>query len=66
MSLSQQQIEQPELYEMLYQYESDYNFDSTKFTETFRFQPTSYAEGVRRTTQSYRQSGLPSPRSCRS
>ena len=44
-----------ELYEMLYQYEFDYNFDSTKFTETFRFQPTSYAEGVRRTAQSYRQ-----------
>ena len=32
-----------------------YIFDSTKFTETFRFQPTSYAEGVRRTAQSYRQ-----------
>jgi len=44
-----------ELYEMLYQYEFDYNFDSTKFTETFRFQPTSYAEGVRKTAQSYRQ-----------
>src|ERR1700737_640987 len=53
-----------ELYEMLYQYEFDYIFDSTKFTETFSFQPTSYAEGVRRTahaysarktTQSYRQ-----------
>ena len=44
-----------ELYEMLYQYEFDYIFDSTKFTDTFRFQPTSYAEGVRRTAQSYRQ-----------
>jgi nucleoside-diphosphate-sugar epimerase len=44
-----------ELYEMLYQYEFDYIFDSTKFTETFRFQPTSYAEGVRTTAQSYRQ-----------
>src|SRR3979409_2246385 len=44
-----------ELYEMLYQYEFDYIFDSSKFTETFRFQPTSYAEGVLRTTQSYRQ-----------
>ncbi len=44
-----------ELYEMLYQYEFDYIFDSTKFTETFRFQPTSYAEGVRRTAESYRQ-----------
>src|SRR6202163_2279239 len=44
-----------ELYEMLYQYEFDYIFDSTKFTTAFRFQPTSYAEGVRRTAQSYRQ-----------
>src|SRR5258705_12186601 len=25
------------------------------YTETFRFQPTSYAEGVRRTAESYRQ-----------
>ncbi len=40
-----------ELYEMLYQYEFDYVFDSTKFAKAFRFQPTSYAEGVRRTAQ---------------
>ena len=44
-----------ELYEMLYQYEFDYIFDSTKFTTAFRFQPTSYAEGVRRTAQAYQQ-----------
>jgi hypothetical protein len=44
-----------ELYEMLYQYEFDYIFDSTKFTSTFHFQPTSYAEGVRRTAQAYQQ-----------
>jgi nucleoside-diphosphate-sugar epimerase len=44
-----------ESYEMLYQYESEYIFDSTKFTKAFRFQPTSYAEGVRRTAQAYRQ-----------
>src|SRR5438552_4036485 len=44
-----------ELYEMLYQYEFDYIFDSTKFTTAFRFQPTSYADGVRRTTQAYQQ-----------
>ena len=44
-----------ELYEMLYQYEGDYIFDSTKFTKAFRFQPMFYAEGVRRTTQDYRQ-----------
>jgi nucleoside-diphosphate-sugar epimerase len=40
-----------ELYEMLYQYEFDYVFDSTKFTKAFRFQPTPYAEGVRTTAQ---------------
>jgi nucleoside-diphosphate-sugar epimerase len=44
-----------ELYEMLYQYEFNYIFDSTKFTTAFHFQPTSYAEGVRRTAQAYRQ-----------
>jgi nucleoside-diphosphate-sugar epimerase len=44
-----------ELYEMLYQYEFDYVFDSTKFTKAFHFQPTSYAEGVQITTQAYRQ-----------
>ena len=37
------------------QYEFDYIFDSTKFTTAFRFQPTSYAEGVRRTAQAYQQ-----------
>ena len=40
-----------ETYEMLYQYEFDYIFDSTKFTKTFAFQPTSYAKGVRRTAK---------------
>jgi nucleoside-diphosphate-sugar epimerase len=44
-----------ELYEMLYQYEADYVFDSTKFNKAFDFQPTAYVEGVRRTAQSYRQ-----------
>src|ERR1700730_406407 len=44
-----------ELYEMLYQYEFDYIFDSTKFTKAFHFQPTSYAEGVRRTAEAYRR-----------
>ncbi len=42
-----------ELGEMLYQYESDYLFDSTKFNQTFGFQPASYAESVRRTVQAY-------------
>ena len=44
-----------ELYEMLYQYEFDYIFDSTKFTKAFRFQPTPHAEGVSRTAQADRQ-----------
>jgi nucleoside-diphosphate-sugar epimerase len=43
-----------ELYEMLYQYEFDYVFDSTKFTTAFGFEPTSYPEGVRRTAEAYR------------
>src|SRR4030088_348564 len=47
-----------ESYEMLYQYESEYIFDSTKFTKAFRFQPTSYAEGVRRTAQAYQRRSL--------
>ena len=42
-----------ELYEILYQYEFDYIFDSTKFKKAFHFQPTSYAEGVHRTAQVY-------------
>jgi nucleoside-diphosphate-sugar epimerase len=44
-----------ELYEMLYQYEFDYVFDSTKFMKAFDFQPTPYPEGVHRTAQAYRQ-----------
>jgi nucleoside-diphosphate-sugar epimerase len=43
-----------ELYEMLYQYEFDYVFDSTKFMQAFRFQTTSYAEGIRTTAQAHR------------
>ena len=38
-----------ESYEMLYQSDSEYLFDSTKFSTAFSFEPTSYAEGVRRT-----------------
>jgi nucleoside-diphosphate-sugar epimerase len=43
-----------ELYEMLYQYEFDYIFDSTKFTRSFGFQPTTYAEGIHQTALEYR------------
>ena len=36
-----------EMPEMMYQYDSDYFFDSTKFENTFSFRATSYTEGVR-------------------
>lgn len=38
-----------ELYEMLYQYEFEYLFDSTKFEKAFHFKPTSYEEGIKAT-----------------
>jgi len=43
-----------ELYEMLYQYEFDYLFDSSKFESAFHFQPTSYEEGIKATANAYR------------
>jgi nucleoside-diphosphate-sugar epimerase len=45
-----------ESYEMLYQSESEYLFDSTKFAKAFSFEPTSYTEGVVRTASSYKSS----------
>jgi nucleoside-diphosphate-sugar epimerase len=44
-----------ELYEMLYECESDYVFDSTKFMKAFHFQPTPYPEGIHRTAQAYQE-----------
>lgn len=41
-------------YEMLYQNDSEYIFDSTKFSKAFGIEPTSYAEGVRRTALAYK------------
>ena len=38
-----------ELLEMLYQYDRDYVFDSSKFEKYFDFTPTSYEEGIRQT-----------------
>jgi nucleoside-diphosphate-sugar epimerase len=35
-----------ESYEMLYQYDSEYLFDSTKFSTTFRIGPTAYEDGI--------------------
>src|SRR4030081_591894 len=42
-----------ELYEMLYQYEINYIFDSTKFMKAFNFEPSPYSEGVHRSFQGY-------------
>jgi nucleoside-diphosphate-sugar epimerase len=35
-----------EIYEMLYQYQYDYIFDSSKFEKAFDFQPTTYQQGI--------------------
>jgi len=43
-----------ELYEMLYQYEYDYLFDSSKFEKAYNFQPVSYAEGIKATANAYK------------
>ena len=37
-----------ELAEMMYQYDRDYVFDSTKFEKKFSFKPVSYPEGIRK------------------
>jgi hypothetical protein len=39
--------EMRETYEMLYQYDKDYVFNSDKFEQKFSFKPMPYAEGVR-------------------
>ena len=41
-----------EMPEMMYQYDRDYVFDSSKFEKRFGIQPTSYADGVRETVRS--------------
>ena len=43
-----------ESYEMLYQSESDYVFDSSKFARAFLCPPTSYDEGIRQTAAACR------------
>jgi nucleoside-diphosphate-sugar epimerase len=45
-----------ELGEMLYQNESDYVFESSKFEKRFGFTPTPYEEGVRETVRRMRRS----------
>jgi nucleoside-diphosphate-sugar epimerase len=42
-----------ELHEMLYQYEYDYLFDSSKFEKAYHYQPVSYAEGIKATAGAY-------------
>ena len=43
-----------ESYEMLYQYEFDYLFDSSKFEKAYQFQPTPYEEGIQTTAGTYK------------
>jgi nucleoside-diphosphate-sugar epimerase len=40
-----------EMREMMYQYDRDYVFDSSKFEKRFNFKPTTYQDGVRLTVQ---------------
>jgi len=48
-----------EMPEMMYQYDRDYVFDSSKFEKQFNFRPTSYEDGINTIVQAdYRQSGL--------
>jgi nucleoside-diphosphate-sugar epimerase len=41
-----------ETHEMLYQYDSEYVFDSSRFSEAFGVQPTAYREGIMQTAES--------------
>lgn len=41
-----------EMKEMMYQYDRDYFFDSSKFDKRFNFKTTTYQEGVRMTVES--------------
>lgn len=43
-----------ELYEMLYQNEADYLFDSSKFESAYNFHPVSYGEGIKATANAYK------------
>lgn len=46
-----------ESYEMLYQSEAPYLFDSSKFTREFGFPGTPYADGIRGTAASFKREG---------
>ena len=43
-----------ESYEMIYQSKYEYLFDSSKFAKAFKFEPTPYAEGIKRTASAYK------------
>jgi hypothetical protein len=43
-----------ESYEMLYQSNSEYLFDSTKFSKAFKIEPTSYVDGIEHTALAYK------------
>ena len=47
-----------EVYEMLYQNDSPYLFDSSKFAKAFGFSGTPYAEGIRATAESFKRVAL--------
>jgi len=44
-----------EIPEMLYQNETEYLFDSSRFRKVFSFEPTTYAQGITLTVGSYRK-----------
>ena len=39
--------------EMYYQYDHDYNFNSSKFEKAFNFKPTSYADGIKLMSETF-------------
>jgi hypothetical protein len=48
-----------EMYEMRYQYDRDYVFDSSKFVRRFNYTPTSNNEAVRLTVRALREPAAP-------
>lgn len=44
-----------EMKEMLYQYDSEYIFDSSKFNAAFNFEPTPYKEGIEIAAEAYKK-----------
>ncbi|MEX0780214.1 MAG: NAD-dependent epimerase/dehydratase family protein [Balneolales bacterium] len=45
-----------ELVEMMYQYDRDYVFDSSKFEKRFNFKPIPYSDGIKKTVERYTRS----------